>query len=145
VLGFFLEAVPAAAIFFETAHSGPLLSGRPTPVNSHSDLISIVIDEILRRRTFAIISHPDAGKTTLTDKRLLFGGAIQLAGEVKARGARRRVRSDWMAVERERGISVSSAVNELRARGPRLQPARHAEPPEFQPTGIPASTPIGSG
>ena len=65
-------------------------------------------DEILRRRTFTIISHPDAGKTTLTEKLLLFGGAIQLAGEVKARGE--RVRSDWMAVERERGISVSSAV-----------------------------------
>src|ERR1051326_2093834 len=63
-----------------------------------------------RRRTFAIISHPDAGKTTLTEKLLLFGGAIQLAGEVKARGERRRVRSDWMDVERERGISVSSAV-----------------------------------
>src|ERR1700720_2670096 len=67
-------------------------------------------DEIGRRRTFAIISHPDAGKTTLTEKLLLFGGAIQLAGEVKARGDRRRARSDWMAVERERGISVSSAV-----------------------------------
>src|SRR6201981_1699122 len=66
--------------------------------------------EIARRRTFAIISHPDAGKTTLTEKLLLFGGAIQLAGEVKARGDRRRVRSDWMDVERERGISVSSAV-----------------------------------
>jgi small GTP-binding protein len=72
--------------------------------------MSILTDEILRRRTFAIISHPDAGKTTLTEKLLLFGGAIQLAGEVKARGERRRVRSDWMAVERERGISVSSAV-----------------------------------
>src|SRR6202047_1275159 len=72
--------------------------------------MSNLSDEILRRRTFAIISHPDAGKTTLTEKLLLFGGAIQLAGEVKARGARRRVRSDWMAVERERGISVSSAV-----------------------------------
>jgi peptide chain release factor 3 len=66
--------------------------------------------EISHRRTFAIISHPDAGKTTLTEKLLLFGGAIQLAGEVKARGERRRVRSDWMDVERERGISVSSAV-----------------------------------
>src|SRR5580692_132885 len=60
--------------------------------------------EIARRRTFAIISHPDAGKTTLTEKLLLF------AGEVKARGERRRVRSDWMDIERERGISVSSAV-----------------------------------
>jgi peptide chain release factor 3 len=67
-------------------------------------------DQIARRRTFAIISHPDAGKTTLTEKLLLFGGAIQLAGEVKARGDSRRARSDWMAIERERGISVSSAV-----------------------------------
>src|ERR1700740_3789945 len=72
--------------------------------------MSTLTDEIARRRTFAIISHPDAGKTTLTEKLLLFGGAIQLEGEVKARGERRRVRSDWMAVERERGISVSSAV-----------------------------------
>src|SRR5258705_1416151 len=67
-------------------------------------------DEIARRRTFAIVSHPDAGKTTLTEKLLLFGGAIQLAGEVKARGDRRRGRSDWMKVERERGISVASSV-----------------------------------
>ena len=67
-------------------------------------------DEIARRRTFAIISHPDAGKTTLTEKLLLFGGAIQLAGEVKARGERRRARSDWMAIERERGISVVTSV-----------------------------------
>src|SRR5471032_1887525 len=66
--------------------------------------------EIARRRTFAIISHPDAGKTTLTEKLLLFGGAIQLAGEVKARGDRRRVRSDWMEVEQQRGISVSASV-----------------------------------
>jgi peptide chain release factor 3 len=56
--------------------------------------MSTVTNEIARRRTFAIISHPDAGKTTLTEKLLLFGGAIQLAGEVKARGERRRVRSD---------------------------------------------------
>jgi peptide chain release factor 3 len=69
-----------------------------------------LLDEIARRRTFAIISHPDAGKTTLTEKLLLFGGAILLAGEVRARGERRRARSDWMAIERERGISVSSAV-----------------------------------
>src|SRR5579863_3819532 len=73
-------------------------------------LQSGLLSEIARRRTFAIISHPDAGKTTLTEKLLLFGGAIQLAGEVKARGERRRVRSDWMAIERERGISVSSTV-----------------------------------
>ncbi|MCW5729597.1 MAG: peptide chain release factor 3 [Alphaproteobacteria bacterium] len=66
--------------------------------------------EIARRRTFAIISHPDAGKTTLTEKLLLFGGAINLAGQVKARGERRRARSDWMAIERERGISVTASV-----------------------------------
>ncbi len=66
--------------------------------------------EIARRRTFAIISHPDAGKTTLTEKLLLFGGAIQLSGAVKARGKARRSRSDWMKVEAERGISVASSV-----------------------------------
>ena len=65
------------------------------------------IDPVAQRRTFAIISHPDAGKTTLTEKLLLFGGAIQLAGAVKARGERRRAHSDWMKVERERGISVT--------------------------------------
>ncbi|SDH49549.1 peptide chain release factor 3 [Roseospirillum parvum] len=65
---------------------------------------------IARRRTFAIISHPDAGKTTLTEKLLLFGGAIQMAGAVKARGEQRRAHSDWMKVERERGISVASSV-----------------------------------
>ena len=65
---------------------------------------------VARRRTFAIISHPDAGKTTLTEKLLLFGGAIQLAGAVKARGEQRRARSDWMKVEKERGISVSASA-----------------------------------
>ena len=74
-------------------------------------------DEVARRRTFAIISHPDAGKTTLTEKLLLFGGAIQLAGAVKARGAARRARSDWMKVERERGISVSASVMSYDYRG----------------------------
>ena len=62
------------------------------------------------RRTFAIISHPDAGKTTLTEKLLLQGGAIHLAGEVKARGQQRRARSDWMKIEQQRGISVTSSV-----------------------------------
>lgn len=66
--------------------------------------------EIARRRTFAIISHPDAGKTTLTEKLLLFGGAIQLAGTVKGRKAARHATSDWMAMEQERGISVTSSV-----------------------------------
>jgi peptide chain release factor 3 len=66
--------------------------------------------EVERRRTFAIISHPDAGKTTLTEKLLLFGGAINLAGQVKAKGERRNTRSDWMKIERERGISVVTSV-----------------------------------
>src|SRR6195952_4215293 len=63
-----------------------------------------------RRRTFAIISHPDAGKTTLTENLLLAGGAIRAAGQVRARGENRRTRSDWMKIERERGISVSASV-----------------------------------
>jgi len=66
--------------------------------------------EIERRRTFGIISHPDAGKTTLTEKLLLFGGAIQLAGAVKARKAARHARSDWLSIEKERGISVTTSV-----------------------------------
>src|SRR5271163_4370111 len=72
--------------------------------------MNILEQEVARRRTFAIISHPDAGKTTLTEKLLLFGGAIQLAGAVRARGEQRRARSDWMAIERERGISVTASV-----------------------------------
>jgi peptide chain release factor 3 len=71
---------------------------------------STVSTEAARRRTFAVISHPDAGKTTLTEKLLLFGGAIQLAGEVKAKKNRISTRSDWMAIERQRGISVVTSV-----------------------------------
>ncbi len=70
----------------------------------------VMTDPVSRRRTFAIISHPDAGKTTLTEKLLLFGGAIQLAGEVRAKANRRQTRSDWMGIERERGISVVTSV-----------------------------------
>jgi peptide chain release factor 3 len=69
-----------------------------------------VAAEAARRRTFAIISHPDAGKTTLTEKLLLYGGAIHLAGSVKARRAARHATSDWMKLEQERGISVTSSV-----------------------------------
>ncbi len=68
------------------------------------------LNEIKRRRTFAIISHPDAGKTTLTEKLLLFGGAIQMAGTVKGRKAARHATSDWMELEKQRGISVTSSV-----------------------------------
>ena len=67
-------------------------------------------EEVRKRRTFAIIAHPDAGKTTLTESLLLAGGAIRLAGQVKSRGNQRRARSDWMKIEQERGISVTSAV-----------------------------------
>ncbi len=73
------------------------MSGQPSDFAAH-------------RRTFAIISHPDAGKTTLTEKFLLYGGAVQEAGQVKARGERRRARSDWMELEQKRGISITSAV-----------------------------------
>ena len=73
--------------------------------------------EVARRRTFAIISHPDAGKTTLTEKLLLFGGAIQLAGTVKARRSSRHATSDWMEVEKQRGISVTSSVMQFEYAG----------------------------
>jgi peptide chain release factor 3 len=78
----------------------PIAAALPSPLAA----------EVERRRTFAIISHPDAGKTTLTEKLLLFGGAINLAGQVKAKGERRNTRSDWMKIERERGISVVTSV-----------------------------------
>jgi peptide chain release factor 3 len=81
-----------------------------TPAAASTEAAQQLAREVARRRTFAIISHPDAGKTTLTEKLLLFGGAIQLAGAVKARGDMRRARSDWMKVERERGISVTVSV-----------------------------------
>jgi peptide chain release factor 3 len=69
-----------------------------------------ILSEAASRRTFAIISHPDAGKTTLTEKFLLYAGAIQTGGAVKARGDRRAATSDWMEMERQRGISISSTV-----------------------------------
>jgi peptide chain release factor 3 len=72
--------------------------------------MNAIATEIARRRTFAIISHPDAGKTTLTERLLRAGGAIQMAGNVRAKGERRRTRSDWMGIERDRGISVVTSV-----------------------------------
>ena len=71
---------------------------------------SKIPEEISRRRTFAIIYNPDAGKTTLTEKFLLFGGAIQMAGQVRAKGEARRTRSDFMQMEKDRGISVSASA-----------------------------------
>jgi peptide chain release factor 3 len=76
-----------------------------------------IVREAARRRTFAIISHPDAGKTTLTEKLLLYGGAVNLAGSVSARKAQRQATSDWMAMERERGISITSTVLSFPYRG----------------------------
>jgi peptide chain release factor 3 len=78
--------------------------------NDYEGSFKAPIDEIERRRNFAIISHPDAGKTTLTEKLLLFGGAIQDAGAVKARADQRKATSDWMEIEKQRGISVTSTV-----------------------------------
>jgi len=87
---------------------------------SRTPLAASLAREIARRRTFAIISHPDAGKTTLTEKLLLFGGAIHLAGSVKARRAQRHATSDWMAMEKERGISVTASVLHFDFRGFRI-------------------------
>lgn len=81
-----------------------------------TDLPTRIQTEVRRRRTFAIISHPDAGKTTLTEKLLLFSGAIQIAGSVKARKASRHATSDWMEIEKQRGISVASSVMQMEYR-----------------------------
>src|SRR4051812_38774515 len=78
---------------------------------------STLAAETAKRRTFAIISHPDAGKTTLTEKLLLFAGAIHIAGSVKARKASRHATSDWMEIEKQRGISVASSVMQMDYRG----------------------------
>ncbi|MGI9215551.1 MAG: peptide chain release factor 3, partial [Hydrogenophaga sp.] len=78
--------------------------------------MSDIAQQVQRRRTFAIISHPDAGKTTLTEKLLLFSGAINIAGSVKARKAARHATSDWMEIEKQRGISVASSVMQMEYR-----------------------------
>ena len=78
--------------------------------NLEEELTLSLSREVGKRRNFAIISHPDAGKTTLTEKLLLYGGAIQQAGAVKARGEQRKVTSDWMELEKQRGISITSPV-----------------------------------
>ncbi|MFO1274239.1 MAG: peptide chain release factor 3 [Rubrivivax sp.] len=81
-----------------------------------NDTVERLAREVRRRRTFAIISHPDAGKTTLTEKLLLYSGAIQIAGSVKARKASRHATSDWMEIEKQRGISVASSVMQMEYR-----------------------------
>ena len=79
--------------------------------------MSSLQEEIRRRRTFAIISHPDAGKTTLTEKLLLYGGAIQTAGSVKGKATSRHAVSDWMDLEKQRGISITSSVLQFEYEG----------------------------
>ena len=79
-----------------------------------------LLEKIEKRRTFAIISHPDAGKTTLTEKLLLYGGAIHLAGSVKARKSNKHAVSDWMEIEKQRGISVTSSVLQFDYAGHRV-------------------------
>jgi peptide chain release factor 3 len=87
-----------------------LMSTTPSDSRDDTRFPPEILRDVARRRTFAIISHPDAGKTTLTEKLLLFGGAIQLAGTVKGRKSARHATSDWMEVEKQRGISVTSSV-----------------------------------
>jgi peptide chain release factor 3 len=94
----------------------------PTELHDQTDLSaqSELEREVARRRTFAIISHPDAGKTTLTEKLLLYAGAIELAGAVRGRKARKHATSDWMALEQERGISITAAALEFELEGRRM-------------------------
>lgn len=86
------------------------MSDQPLPFSSIPSMSKEIAREVARRRTFGIISHPDAGKTTLTEKLLMFSGAIQLAGTVKGRKSGRHATSDWMDIEKQRGISVASSV-----------------------------------
>jgi peptide chain release factor 3 len=95
-----------------------LPAGSDAPLSSAA--LSELEREVARRRTFAIISHPDAGKTTLTEKLLLYAGAIELAGAVRGRKARRHATSDWMELEQERGISITSAALEFEIDGRRM-------------------------
>jgi peptide chain release factor 3 len=97
------------------------LAPAPQVLSSRPSVSDPLLDrEIARRKTFAIISHPDAGKTTLTEKLLLYGGAIQAAGAVKAKRARAHAVSDWMEMEKERGISIASSVLQFPYKGRRL-------------------------
>ena len=99
----------------------PISDLEPAQPASPSDASATELQrEVLRRRTFAIISHPDAGKTTLTEKVLLYAGAIELAGAVRGRKARRHATSDWMELEQQRGISITSAALEFELQGRRM-------------------------
>jgi peptide chain release factor 3 len=103
----------------------PEIAELPPPSDRAADAVvsddaATIAREAMRRRTFAIISHPDAGKTTLTEKLLLYSGAIHMAGAVKSRKASRHAVSDWMKMEQERGISITSSVLQFEYRGRRL-------------------------
>uniref|UniRef100_A0A7S0U8T8 Tr-type G domain-containing protein n=1 Tax=Hemiselmis andersenii TaxID=464988 RepID=A0A7S0U8T8_HEMAN len=104
-----------AAIRMQETETAPSPSKKPSAPTEQE-----LSREIGRRRTFAIISHPDAGKTTMTEKLLLYGGAVQEAGAVKAKGERRRATSDWMKIEQDRGISISSTALQFEYRGMQL-------------------------
>jgi len=97
-----------------------LIAPDDTHPRSAPSLRAEIEREVARRRTFAIISHPDAGKTTLTEKLLLYAGAIELAGAVRGRNDRRKAKSDWMEMEQQRGISITSAALEFELKGRRL-------------------------
>ncbi|MGE0314865.1 MAG: peptide chain release factor 3 [Lautropia sp.] len=99
----------------QPATAGPGIASTPSTVGEPASDRALA-REVARRRTFAIISHPDAGKTTLTEKLLLFSGAIHIAGSVKARKASRHATSDWMEIEKQRGISVASSVMQMEYR-----------------------------
>ena len=103
-----------------TVHSDPenqnVVDETASSSESRANLSRKIAKEVARRRTFGIISHPDAGKTTLTEKLLLFSGAIQMAGTVKARKSARHATSDWMEIEKQRGISVASSVMQFEYR-----------------------------
>ncbi len=115
---FFDDPSHVSSSYFQTPVTGsvasapPSVSGQTAIETGHhpSSPRGHLSDEVARRRTFAIISHPDAGKTTLTEKLLLYGGAVQMAGSVTARQHQRQTQSDWMDIEKERGISISSTM-----------------------------------
>jgi len=110
-----MAAIPDLPLTESNDISTPESTPETTP-ESRSVSTEQIVREVARRRTFGIISHPDAGKTTLTEKLLLFSGAIQLAGTVKARKSGRHATSDWMEIEKQRGISVASSVMQFEYR-----------------------------
>ena len=104
----------------------------PPPGGDLSGDADTLAREVARRRTFAIISHPDAGKTTLTEKLLLYAGAIELAGAVRGRKTQRHATSDWMEIEQQRGISISAAALEFEMTGHHVTLLDTPGPPGFQ-------------